>query len=92
MENVNAANCKDWLPPSVVRCGPTLPVSVDRSSPPITLISPVDWSFCGVKRSYSVTMLHLLTTTHLTVILLLFQFIPFVKKQKKPNNVTCVLM
>lgn len=24
----------------------TLPVSVDRSSPPITLISPVDWSFC----------------------------------------------
>lgn len=24
----------------------TFPVSVDRSSPPITLMSPVDWSFC----------------------------------------------
>lgn len=24
----------------------TLPVNVDRSSPPMTLISPVDWSFC----------------------------------------------
>ena len=24
----------------------TFPVSVDRSSPPITFISPVDWSFC----------------------------------------------
>lgn len=27
----------------------TLPVNVDRSSPPITLISPVDWSFCENK-------------------------------------------
>jgi len=24
------------------------PVSVDRSSPPITLMSPVDWSFCNI--------------------------------------------
>lgn len=27
----------------------TLPVNVERSSPPITLISPVDWSFCEQK-------------------------------------------
>lgn len=30
----------------------TLPVSVDRSSPPITLISPVDWSFCEEKKGW----------------------------------------
>lgn len=28
----------------------TLPVNVDRSSPPMTLISPVDWSFCQQMR------------------------------------------
>lgn len=36
--------------------GPTFPVNVDRSSPPITLISPVDWSFYEEKKE--VCMFH----------------------------------
>lgn len=42
---------KHWLTNSVVWITPTLPVSVDRSSPPMTLISPVDWSFCERTRN-----------------------------------------
>lgn len=32
----------------------TLPVNVDRSSPPMTLISPVDWSFCEDKKEVDI--------------------------------------
>lgn len=38
----------DFFPPGVRLL--TLPVNVDRSSPPMTLISPVDWSFWGQGR------------------------------------------